>query len=200
MGRPGNGSACPHAAHEMRDPPLGLLPDLGACRRLVGAWVLRVPVLIRLEGAGNVTRQPGRDAVVALRGVGRDVRRAEDDLRAIGPQQRLLLDRLLVGHDEDAAIALERRGDREPMTRVARRRLDDRATRPEESGSLGRLDHRQPDAVLHGAARVQHLELREQQGLALRRTKVPRNPAQADEGCAADQVEDRLGELHRRRV
>ena len=37
---------------------------------------------------------------------------------------------------------------------------------------LGRLDHRQPDPVLDRAARVEHLELGEDQRLALDRAEV----------------------------
>ena len=40
---------------------------------------------------------------------------------------------------------------------------------------LGRLDHRQPDAVLDRAARVEHLELGEQQRLAVARAEVARS-------------------------
>ena len=44
-------------------------------------------------------------------------------------------------------------------------------------GALGRLDHRQPDAVLDRAAGVEHLELREDERLALRGPEVRGRPA-----------------------
>src|SRR5205085_10706979 len=65
----------------------------------------------------------------------------------------------LVGHHEDAAVALDGGADREPDAGVAGGRLDDRAARLQLPFALGRLDHRQPDAVLDRAAGVQVLEL-----------------------------------------
>ena len=156
---------------EVRDPALGLRPDLGAGRPLVGVGVRLVPVLVGLERARDVAGEPRRDRVVALGRLGGDVGRAQDDLGAVRAQQRLLLRRLLVRHDEDAAVALERGRDREPVAGVARRRLDDRAAGLEQARPLGGLDHRQADPVLDRAARVEHLELGEEQRLAVRRAR-----------------------------
>ena len=124
---------------------------------------------LNAPGMSRASRAATR--VVALGRLGRDVGRAQDDLGAVGPQQLLLLGRLLVGHDEDAAIALERRGDGQAVAGVARRRLDDRAARLEQARALGRLDHRQADPVLDRAAGVEHLELGEEQRLALERAR-----------------------------
>ena len=118
--RAGDRAARADARDEVRDPALRLSPDLRPGRLLVGRRVLLVPVLVGLEGARDVAREPGRDRVVALGRLGLDVRGAQDDLRAVGPEQRLLLGRLLVGHHEDAAVALERGGDREAVPGVAR--------------------------------------------------------------------------------
>ena len=85
------------------------------------------------------------------------------------------------------------------MPGVARRRLDDRAAGLEQARLLGRLDHRQPDAVLDRAARVEHLELRQEQRLAIAGPEIAREPRDADERRAAHEVEDRLGVLHRPR-
>ena len=126
-----------------------------------------VPVLVRLEGARDVAGQARGHAVVALGRIGGDVGGAQHDLGAVRAQQGLLLDRLLVGHHEDAAIALERGGDREAVAGVAAGRLDDGPARLEEAGALGGLDHRQADAVLDRAAGVEHLQLGEQERLAL---------------------------------
>ena len=52
--------------------------------------------------------------------------RRDHDLGAVRAQHRDLLLAHLVGHDEDAAVALARRRDREPDAGVARGRLDDR--------------------------------------------------------------------------
>ena len=190
----------PDAGDEVRDPAVGLVPDLRAGRPLVGRRVLQVPVLVRLEGAGDVAREPRRDRVVRLRRFRLDVRRAEDDLGAVGPQQGLLLGRLLVGHDEDAAVALERRRDRQAVAGVARRRLDDRAARLEQAGALGRLDHRQADPVLDRAARVERLELGEDERLVLEAAEVAGDAGQPDERRVADEIEDRFGVPHPGRI
>ena len=55
---------------------------------------------------------------------------------------------------------------------LPRRRLDDRAARPEQAGALGGLDHRQADPVLDRAAGVEHLELGEDQRLAVGRAEI----------------------------
>ena len=181
----------------MRDPAIGLVPDLRAGGPLVGRRVLRVPVLVRLERARDVAGEPRRDGVVALRRLGGDVRRAEDDLRAVRAQERLLLRRLLVRHHEDAAVALERGRDRQAVAGVAGRGLDDGPAGPQEAGPLGRLDHRQADAVLHGAARVEHLQLGQEQRPALDRSEVAGQARDPDERRVADEVDDRFGVLHR---
>jgi hypothetical protein len=92
--------------------------------------------------------------------------RRDHDLSAVRAEERDLLLAHLVRHHEDAAIALDRRADREADAGVAGGRLDDRAAGPELALAFGRLDHRQPDPVLHRAAGVQVLELREHLGAA----------------------------------
>jgi len=59
------------------------------------------------------------------------------------------------------------------MPGVARGRLDDGAAGLEQAGPLCGLDHRQPDAVLHGAARVEHLQLGEDERLSFGGAEVP---------------------------
>ena len=169
----------------------------------MGQGVLDVPVLVRLEGAGDVTRQSRGDRVVALGRFGSHVGRAEHHLGTVGTQEGLLLGRLLIGHDEDAAVAFECRGDGQAVAGVTARRLDDRAARLEEAGSLGGLDHGQSDAVLDRAARVEHLQLGQDERLPIRRPddiQVTRDTGQSDQRRVADQVEDGLGVVHRGRV
>ena len=109
----------------------------------------------------------------------------------------LLLGGLLVGHHEDAAVTFERRGDGQAVTGVAGCRLDDRAAGLEEAGPLGCLDHRQADPILDRTARVQHLQLGQQERLTVGRAKVPREPADPDERRAPDQIQNGLRVLHR---
>ncbi len=95
---------------------------------LVGRRVVRVGVLVGAERV-ELGGQPLGDLVVALRVVGWDGDRADDDLGAVRPQQRHLLGRRLVGHHEHALVAALGGDDRQTDTGVAARRLDDRATR-----------------------------------------------------------------------
>ena len=82
------------------------------------------------------------------------------------------------------------------MAGVARGRLDDRPAGLEQAGPLGRFDHGEADAILHGAARVEHLELREEERLAVLGPEVAGHPPDADERRVPDEVEDGLGEGH----
>ncbi len=143
-------------------PAVGLLPELGAGRLVVRLRVRRVRVLVRLEAARDLLREPIGDGVVALGRVRVDGRRCDDHLGSVRTQHRDLLLAHLVRHDEDAAVAAKGCRHREPGARVARRRLDDRAARAQTAVLLRRLDHREPDTVLHRAAGVQILELRQQ--------------------------------------
>ena len=150
----------------------GLLPDLGRGDVVVRLRVRHVRVLVGLEAAGDLLGEPRRDRVVRLRRVVVDRRRRDHDLGAVRAEHRDLLLAHLVGHDEDAAVALARRGDGQPDAGVARGRLDDRAARLELPLALGLLDHREADPVLDRAARVQVLELGEDAGVARRREPV----------------------------
>ena len=140
---------------------VGLLPELGPGRLVVRFGVGGVRVLVGLESAGDLLGESVGDRVVALRRVRVDRGRRDDDLGAVRAQHRDLLLAHLVRHHEDAAVAAQRRGHREADARVSRRRLDDRASRAQPPVLLRRLDHGVPDPVLHRAAGVQVLELRQ---------------------------------------
>ena len=149
----------PTLIDEVRDLAVGLLPDLGSGRLVVSLGVLVVVVLVRLERAGDLLGEAVGDPVVGLGRLGRDRGRGDHDLGAVGAQQRDLLLAHLVGHREDAPVALDRGGDRQADAGVARGRFDDRPAGLELAGSLGRLDHPEADPVLHAAAGIEHLEL-----------------------------------------
>ena len=197
-GDPGYRAAGSGTGDQVRDPALGLLPDLGARGPFVGRRVLHVPVLVRLVCARDVAREAGRHGVIGLGRFRLHVGRAEHDVRAVCPQQGLLLGRLLVRHHEDAAIALEHRRDRQAVAGVAGCRLDYRSAGLQEPGSLCCLDHRQPDPVLHRTAGIHGLELAEDQRLCLNRTEIARDAGEPDERRPADEIEDGLGVLHGR--
>ena len=149
-------------------PPSVCSQSSGPGRLVVRFGVGGVRVLIGLEAARDLLGEPVRDRVVALGRVRVDRGRRDDDLGAVRAEHRDLLLAHLVGHDEDAAVAAQRRRHRETDAGVARGRLDDRAAGPKATVLLGGLDHREADAVLHRAARIQVLELREQLGPARR--------------------------------
>ena len=181
--------------HERVDLAARLLEDLRSSVRVVRVRVRHVRVLVGLEAARDLLGEPRADRVVRLRRVGLDGGRRDHDLGAVGAQHRDLLLAHLVGHDEDAAVALERRGDREPDARVPRGRLDDRAARLQQPVALGRLDHRQADPVLDRAAGVQVLELGED-----RAGHVAGDAIEPDDRGAADELEDAwIRARHRRR-
>ena len=164
----------------------GLLPELRPGRLVVRLRIRLVRVLIGLERARDLLGQPVGDRVVRLRRLRRHRGRADDHLGAVPAQERALLLGDLVGHDEDAAVALDRGGDRQADARVPARWLDDRAPGPELPLPLGRLDHADPDAVLHAPAGIHVLELGEE-----RRADVRADPLQAHERRPAHQVEHR---------
>ena len=149
----------PSAGHEVRDAPLARLPDLRAGARLVSRGIGGVGVLVRLPAARRLAREPVADAVVGALVVRVDVGRADHHLGPVGAQQRALLLALLVGHHEDAPIALHRGRHRQPDAGVAARRLHDHAAGLQQPGALGGLDHRQRDPVLDRSTRVHVLQL-----------------------------------------
>ncbi len=164
----------------------GLLPDLRRGDVVVRLRVRHVRVLVGLEAARDLLGEPRRHGVVALRRVVVDGGRRDHDLRAVRAQHRDLLLAHLVRHHEDAAVALPGCRDREADAGVAGGRLDDRSARLQLPVALGGLDHREADPVLHRAAGVEELELREDPRAARRRQAV-----EPDDRRAADEVEDR---------
>ena len=93
-----DGAAGAHAGDEVRDPAVGLLPDLGAGLLVVGQRVVGVGVLVGLPGALGLAHQPVRGAVVAVGVVGGHSGRADDDLGAVGLQTLRLSSLTLSGH------------------------------------------------------------------------------------------------------
>ncbi len=84
---PADRPARAHAGHEVRDPPGGLSPDLGPGGGLVRSRVLRIVVLVRLEGARRGRSDLVGDRVVGLRMLGRHRGRADHDPGPEGPQR-----------------------------------------------------------------------------------------------------------------
>ncbi len=156
----GDGAACADARDEVGEVTAGLAPDLRAGALVVGPGVHRVEVLVRLERVGYLARQAVGDGVVALGRVALDRGGRGHHLGAVGAKDRRLLRGDLVGHDEDAPVALDGGGHRQTDPGVAGGWLDDRAARLEPPLALGLLDHADADPVLDRTARVEHLQLR----------------------------------------
>ena len=160
-GRAGERAARAGAGHEVGDATSRLLPDLRAGGLGVRQRVVRVRVLVRPERVA-LAGEPLGDLVVARRIVGRHRHRAHDDLGAVGLQQRHLLGRHLVGHDEHAAVPALGGHDGEADARVAAGGFDDRAARLQQTVALGGEDHLERRTVLRRAARVGGLHLHRQ--------------------------------------
>ena len=124
--------------------------------------------------------------------LGRDRRGAHDDLGAVRLEHVALVLAHLVGAHEDAAVALLLRHHGQADPGVARRRLDDRAARLQLAGGFGRLDHPGRDPVLHRAARVEVLDLREHH----RPLQAVERALEPEQGRVADQVHEGVDVLH----
>ena len=188
---PRDGASRSDARNEVRDRTFGLLPQLRAGGRVVRRGVVQVGVLVGLPPAGDLARQPVADAVVRVRVLGRHRRRTHLDLRAIGPQHADLVLRHLVGDDEDAVVAALLRDERQPHSGVPRRRFDDRAPRCQEPVTLGRVDHRHRDAVLHRTARIDVLNLGVDRG-----RQAFGDRSQPHQRGATDEIDDRVDNAH----
>lgn len=182
----------PTCGDEVGDPPVGLLPELGARRLVVRARVVRVGVLVGLPGTGRLADQAVGDVVVRVRVLGVNGRRADDDLRAVRPHDVDLVRGHLVRAHEDALVALLLGDDGQADARVAAGRLHDRAAGLEFAALLGGLDHAQRDAVLHRPAGVEVLDFGQD-----RRLNACRHIAQPHQRGVADKTDHRIVELHR---
>ncbi len=127
--------------------------------------------------------------------VGRDRRRADHHLGAEGPEELTLLVGDLVRHREDAPVAPLGRHHGQPDAGVPRRRLHDRPPVPQQTTTLGLVDHLHRRPVLHAAPRVQVLQLGQQVA-----GEIPSDAVEAHQRRVADEVEDAVRYLHRRPV
>src|SRR5690606_12772584 len=183
--RPADRAAGAGRGDEVRDPPLRLLPQLGAGRAVVRLGVRLVVELVGQDRAGRLLGDPlgHHDVVVGV--VGRDGGRGHDDLGAKRLEEPHLLLAHLVRDREDAAVALDRGGNGEPDAGVAAGPFDDDAAGAEPTLALGGLDDRRADAVLDRAAGVVELRLDVD-----RRADAVGHAVQADQRRPADRLED----------
>src|SRR5665647_212641 len=151
----GDGATGADACDKDVDLAVGVLPDLFRSGLAVD---LRVGLIGELAGQDRAAL--GRD----LLGLGNRALHAlgawgQDELGAVGPQQRLTLLAHGLGHGEHHVVSAGGTDHRERDPSVAAGRLHNRSARLELAGLLGGVDDRHADAVLHRAGRVVELEL-----------------------------------------
>src|SRR5205807_2035172 len=101
---PCEGAAGAGGGDEGIDAPVGLLPDLGSRGARVGVAVCGVVELVGPDGVGERGGEPLRDVLVLV-GIAVGNHRYLMDFGTEHREQRVLLRRLVVGHDDDAAVA-----------------------------------------------------------------------------------------------
>ena len=182
----GDGTAGAHACDEDVDRPIGVLPDLGAGRGLMGGGVGRVGELAGDPALRRGCRQlfGACDSALHARGA-----RGEDELGTVGGQEGAALGTHGLGHGDDQAVAT-RGGQRgEAHAGIAARGLDDgvAVVRCDAARRLGLVQHVERYAVLDGAGGILALELDEDArvdvGLAL-------ELCQLQQGGVSDQLVD----------
>ncbi len=188
-----DGAAGADAGDEVRDPAVGLPPDLRPGRLVVRPGVVLVAVLVRAPAARDLRRQPLGHRVVGVRAVRRYGGGADHHVRAVRPQDGDLLGAHLVRHDEHAPVALAGSDDRQADAGVAAGRLHHGTARAQLAAGLRRFHHGQRDPVLHGATGIEVLHL----GHHCRR-QAGRHRAQSDQRGVAHQVDQRVVQLHDR--
>src|SRR6267378_2756188 len=179
-----DGPARTDAGNEVRRPPTALLPDLGRGTELVRQRVRRVRVLIDVDVAvrirgGSSLRFPDR-AIRSLEGIG------EDELCTKGTGDALPLERHLVGHAELERMTANRADHRERDARVAARRIEHDASTSEPAFLLRVEHHPERRPIFHTPAGIRALDLHPEVT-----AKASANPAQWDERCVPDSLEDR---------
>jgi hypothetical protein len=155
--QPGERSRRADADDDRVDVVAHLLPDLGSGRQLVGERVGRVVELVGEERARDPRGDARREVLVVVGVALADVAARRSHLGAERLQVQHLLARHLVGNDEDDAVALGARDQREAEPGVAGSAFDHRSAGLQPAVALGGLDHRQADPVLDRAAGILRL-------------------------------------------
>lgn len=94
-------------------------------------------------------------------GVGHEDSRRQTHVRAKVSQEGGALPRHRLGHSQNEPIAADRGGESQADSGVAAGGFDDSRARGKYAPSLGVLDQRNTEPVLHAPARVAHFELRQ---------------------------------------
>ena len=179
------------AGDEVRHRAVGVAPDLRSRRRVVRVGIGGIRVLVGSKRAGRLAGQSFGGRVVRIGVLGRDGRRTDDHLGAVGLEEPDLLGGHLVAHHEDAPVAALGRDDGEADAGVAAGRLDDDAAGLQQSVALGGVDHGERRAVLRTPAGIHRLQLHQDFDAVGRRQSI-----ESHEGCLANEVQQRVRDAH----
>eukprot|EP01136_Pigoraptor_vietnamica_P031983 Opistho-1_new@93269 len=151
----GDGAGGAHGAHEVRDAPAGLLPQLGAGGLVVDARVVGVGELVQHAALAFFLHLVGQVArVFHAAALGREDQLGAESLHGLGT-----FDRQVLRHDQHHAVALDGGGHGQGDAGVARGGFDQRVAGLDLTALLGALDHRERRAVFHRTGRVVAFEL-----------------------------------------
>ncbi len=151
----GDGAGGAHGADEMRDASAGVGPDLRAGGLVVDAWVVLVGELVEHAALAVGHHLLGQVARV-FHAAGA---RRQHQFGAVGLHGLRTLDRQILGHDQDHAVAEHRRGHGQRDAGIAGGGLDQRIAGLDVAALGGALNHAQRRPVLHRAGGVVALEL-----------------------------------------
>ena len=137
-----------------------LRDDLRTRRALVRVAIDGVLELIRPHRARKRFGDAAR-FVIIVRLVGERLRFDDAQIGAVGAQRGVLLRRLIVGHDDDRAIAARVGGERQPDAGVPGGAFDDDAARMEEPAPFEVFDDAERGAIFDRTAGIEELGLAE---------------------------------------
>src|SRR5207302_3205944 len=177
-----DGAASAHAADEMRDLALRVLPDLGARGAIVGLGIHGVVVLIGVKGIGDFTGQFLGHGIVAARIIGLDGGGADNHFGTKALEEIDFLLRLFIGNCEDHLIAADGGDERQAHAGIAGGAFDDGAGGLEETLALGFVDHGNPDAVLDRTAGIQVIGFDVDLGFAVAGDTIEANDRRMTDG------------------
>ena len=184
----GDGAAGADAGHEDVDLAVGVGPDLLGRGPLVDGRIGRVLELLGHEEVAVALGDLGGLGDGPAHAVGAG---GQHQLGAVAPQQHPALLAHGLRHGEDALVAAGGAHHGQGDAGVAAGRLHDGGARRQQAGLLGGVDHRDGDAVLDAAGRVEELELGRDPGAG----PVGHVP-EADERCPADELGDVVRDPH----
>ena len=188
--RAADGAAGAHAADEVRDFAFRVIPNFGAGGAVMRLGIHRIFVLVRIVGVGNFARKFFCHGIVAARIFRFHGRGADDHFGAESLQHIDFFARLLVRDGENNFVAAHGGDQARAPCRCCRGAFDDGAAGLQQAFALGFVNHRDGDAVLHRAARIQIIGLHPHFG-----GQIARDAVQANQRRVADRVKDAVA-LH----